>query len=67
VEHFDPAGSDQMLLGTIFSAPVQNVPEDHPASYTIGTASFHCHQVITQLQFIIIIITPRGKAAGEWR
>jgi len=27
-------------MGARFSAPVQNVPGDHPASYTMGTESF---------------------------
>jgi hypothetical protein len=31
---------NQILVETRVSAPVQNVPEDHPESYTTGTASF---------------------------
>jgi hypothetical protein len=30
---------DRILVGTIFSAPVQTCPEAHPASYTKGTGS----------------------------
>jgi len=31
---------DRILVGAIFSAPVQNGSEVHPASYIMGTGSF---------------------------
>jgi len=31
---------DRIPVGSRFSAPIQNGPEAHPASYTVGTGSF---------------------------
>ena len=31
---------DRILVGAIFSAPVQTGPRTHPASYSSGTGSF---------------------------
>ena len=38
-KEMDGLGSESRC-GTRFSAPVQTVPGDHPASYTMGTGSF---------------------------